>query len=195
MQTSHFILAAALLLTACGKAPEQAAHSGNATTPNGSTGHDPSPASAENSASSASAGPNGSSASTDHDGSSASADHDFSPERAANGTDALPPAKRAIPAAFQGRWGMVPGDCGPDASIAKGLMVIDGAQLRFYESVGKPAVVTNPTPNRMEGRFTFTGEGMEWSKDMVLTLGGNDDRLVRSENNPKASYSYKRCPA
>jgi hypothetical protein len=100
-------------------------------------------------------------------------------------------AARAIPAAFHGRWGMVAGDCGPDASIAKGLMTVDGEKLRFYESVGKPAVVTNPTPARMQGRFAFSGEGMEWSKDMTLTLDG--DSLVRTETDPAASYRYMRC--
>ena len=103
------------------------------------------------------------------------------------------PAANTMPVSLQGRWGMVPKDCGPDAAIAKGLMTINGAQLRFYESVAKPAVVTYPTPNRMEGRFSFMGEGMEWSKDMTLTVEG--DTLVRTEKDPQASYRYTRCPA
>lgn len=102
------------------------------------------------------------------------------------------PADHNIPVALQGRWAMVPKDCGPDASIAKGLMTIDGKQLRFYESVAKPAVVNYPTPMRMEGRFSFTGEGMEWSKDMALSVEG--DKLIRTEKEPTASYSYARCP-
>jgi hypothetical protein len=101
-------------------------------------------------------------------------------------------AAHAITAAFHGRWGLVPGDCGPDASIAKGLMVVDAEKLRFYESVGKPAVVTWPAPNRMEGRFTFSGEGMEWSKDMVLLLK-DDKTLVRTEKDPEQSFTYTRC--
>lgn len=111
---------------------------------------------------------------------------------AGNATSAAKPSAHAIPDAFQGRWGMVPGDCGPDASIAKGLMVVDGEKLRFYESVGKPAVVTWPAPDRMEGRFSFSGEGMEWSKDMTLTLK-EKDKLVRTEKDPVASYTYMRC--
>ncbi len=170
MQTSYLVVAATLLLAGCNKPAEQAANSGeseNSAPANQSVAEKP----------------------------IAPAPNSFSPEDAANGTAAGSAADKVIPAAFQGRWGLVPGDCGPDASIAKGLMVVDGKQLRFYESVGKPAVVTNPVPNRMEGRFSFTGEGMDWSKDMVLTLEGDGDRLVRAEKEPKASYSYKRCPA
>lgn len=115
-----------------------------------------------------------------------------------NGSDGAPaaprPAANTIPADFHGRWGMVSGDCGADAGLAKGRLTIDGAQLRFYESVGTPAVVTYPTPNRMQGRFTFSGEGMEWGKDMVLTLQGDGDKLVRTEKDPVASYTYMRCP-
>ncbi|HEX7874843.1 MAG TPA: hypothetical protein VF475_18165 [Sphingobium sp.] len=114
-------------------------------------------------------------------------------EPPANSEPTVDPAKHVIPAAFQGRWGMVPKDCGPDAAIAKGLMTVDGGKLRFYESVGKPAVVTYPTPMRMEGRFSFSGEGMDWSKDMVLSVKG--DTLTRTEKDPAASYTYTRCPA
>lgn len=172
MQTSQFIAiaaatAAALFLTACDRTPEHREAVNNAAITDSTPDEAPPPAT----------------------------NNSFSPEDAANGVGAASPAETAIPAAFHGRWGMVPGDCGPDASIAKGLMVVDGAKLRFYESVGKPAVVTNPTPSSMQGRFSFSGEGMEWSKDMVLTLKGDGSILVRTESDPKASYSYNRCPA
>lgn len=110
-----------------------------------------------------------------------------------NGTaSGAAPSARAIPTPFHGRWGLVPGDCGPDAAIAKGLVTIDGEKLRFYESVAKPAVVTWPAPDRMEGRFAFTGEGMEWSKDMVLQLK-DSETLLRTEKDPAATYTYMRC--
>jgi len=109
-------------------------------------------------------------------------------------TGAPRPSANAIPAAFHGRWALVAGDCGPDAGAAKGLLTISGGMLRFYESVGKPVIVTYPTPSRMEGRFSFSGEGMDWSKDMVLKLEGKGDTLIRSERDPAASYTYRRCP-
>lgn len=117
------------------------------------------------------------------------------PDVPANATagNAAGPSDNAIPAAFQGRWGMVRADCGPDAAIAKGLMVVDGEKMRFYESVAKPAVVSWPTPTRMEGRFSFSGEGMDWSKDMVVEVQGNNDTLVRTEKDPAATYRYTRC--
>ncbi|MCE7798326.1 hypothetical protein LWE61_17450 [Sphingobium sufflavum] len=167
MKPSHFLIIAILLLAACDKPAERQGNDADAMAGNELRDKAPTPAPAPA--------------------------NDFSPEKVANNADGLTAAEKAIPAGYQGRWGLVPGDCGPDASIAKGLMVVDGQQLRFYESVGKPAVVTNPTPNRMEGRFSFTGEGMEWSKDMVLTLEGNGDRLVRTESDPSARYAYRRC--
>ncbi|MFT3965489.1 MAG: hypothetical protein QM690_06375 [Sphingobium sp.] len=120
------------------------------------------------------------------------ADNEAAPAVPANAIGAASPGGQTVPVALQGRWGLVPKDCGPDAAIAKGLLTIDGKQLRFYESVGKPAVVNYPTPSRMEGRFSFTGEGMEWSKDMALTVEG--DTLTRTEKDPAASYRYTRCP-
>ncbi|MET0362397.1 MAG: hypothetical protein ABW048_11695 [Sphingobium sp.] len=166
--TNRFIIITTLLsLAACGKAPEKKADDGPSAS--GNIVEEVAP---------------------EREGRNS-----FSPENAATGANAPSPAEHAVPLAFHGRWGMVPGDCGPDAAIAKGLMTVDGKQLRFYESVGKPAVVTSPTPTRLEGRFSFTGEGMDWSKDMTLTLGGNGDTLIRTEKDPTASYTYKRCPA
>lgn len=100
-----------------------------------------------------------------------------------------------IPQAFQGRWGLVAADCGPDKAAAKGLLTITGGMLRFYESVAKPANLSRPAPERLEGRFSFTGEGMEWSKDMSLGLRDNGATLVRTESDPVASYTYRRCAA
>src|SRR5512134_919075 len=49
----------------------------------------------------------------------------------ANATDVPAPA---IPAAFQGRWGMVREDCTSTRGDAKGLIVIDANGIKFYES-------------------------------------------------------------
>lgn len=98
-----------------------------------------------------------------------------------------------IPAAFHGRWGLAAADCGPDAGAAKGLLTITGDMLRFYESVGKPARLSRTRPDQVEGRFAFSGEGMDWSKDLTLSL--EEGQLVRREHDPAASYTYSRCPA
>lgn len=99
--------------------------------------------------------------------------------------------KGPIPLAFRGRWGLIPKDCGTDRAIAKGLMTVTGDMLRFYESVGKPVTVNAPTPASLNGNFAFTGEGMEWTKKITMKLDG--DTLTRTEDDPNASYTYKRC--
>src|SRR6188472_2988303 len=48
-------------------------------------------------------------------------------------TDAAP-----IPAALQGRWGLTPADCTSALGDAKGLLVINANELRFYESRAVP---------------------------------------------------------
>src|SRR3569623_2124157 len=45
----------------------------------------------------------------------------------------------AIPAALQGRWGLAPGDCTSALGDAKGLLVINSRELRFYESRAVPS--------------------------------------------------------
>lgn len=99
-----------------------------------------------------------------------------------------------IPQPFRGRWGMVAADCGPHKANAKGLLTIGSEILRFYESVGEPVTLERTAPDRVEGSFAFSGEGMEWTKRMTLTLGSNNETLVRTETDPDGSYTYTRCP-
>ena len=98
-----------------------------------------------------------------------------------------------IPRSFHGRWGMVAADCGPDKAAAKGLLTIGSEILRFYESVGEPVTLEQTGPGRIEGSFAFSGEGMEWTKQMTLTLGSDGDTLVRTESDPDGSFTYTRC--
>lgn len=102
----------------------------------------------------------------------------------------------AIPAALQGRWGLVAADCEPGRSDAKGLMEVSGDTLRFYESRGTLGKVATASANDLRAVFAFTGEGMEWTRDMRLRLTG--DRLERSEFGADAIAQpllYERCPA
>jgi len=104
-------------------------------------------------------------------------------------TDAAAAGK--IPASFHGRWGLSPEDCTSTRGDDKGLLVITGGELRFYESVATPAGSLEATANSVSGRFAFTGEGMSWTRHQVLQL--NDRKLVRTESTPMASYTYARC--
>lgn len=102
-----------------------------------------------------------------------------------------PQAAASIPAALHGRWGLNPNDCVPGRSDAKGLLVVSGDGLRFYESRAVPSAGAAPGQDSISGEFAFTGEGMEWTKYQSLQLQGRE--LVRTETNPTASFVYAKC--
>jgi hypothetical protein len=113
-------------------------------------------------------------------------------------TPATPPQGSAdaapagpIPSALRGRWGLTPRDCTSALGDAKGLLVINADELRFYESRAVPTSRASSTPASISGEFGFTGEGQKWSKTETLELKG--DKLVRTETSPMASYTYARC--
>jgi len=96
-----------------------------------------------------------------------------------------------IPTALQGRWGLSPGDCTSTLGDAKGLLVINDAELRFYESRAVPGADAQADDNSISGTFAFTGEGQSWSKFEAIKLQGHD--LVRTETKPAASFTYAKC--
>jgi hypothetical protein len=96
-----------------------------------------------------------------------------------------------IPAALQGRWGLTPGDCTSALGDAKGLLVINDSELRFYESRAVPGADAQADGDSISGTFDFTGEGQSWSKFEALKLQGRD--LVRTETKPAASFTYAKC--
>lgn len=107
-----------------------------------------------------------------------------------------PPADTGtgIPVAMQGRWGLVPADCTSTRGDAKGLMEVGADSLKFYESRAVLAEVAERSGDRLEASFDFTGEGMSWSRDMVLVARG--DTLVRQESGEGAipePLTYARC--
>ena len=110
----------------------------------------------------------------------------------ANGAAAAP-AATAIPAAFHGRWGMVEGDCTSTRGDAKGLINVTGDTITFYESRARLTRVTQNAPENFTGEFAFTGEGQNWTKSQNLKLTGSSNTLVRSESDPDASFTYRRC--
>ena len=111
-------------------------------------------------------------------------DEDVNVSEAASGSG-------SIPAAFHGRWGMTPADCMPNRSDNKGLLVVSADGIHFYEALAKPTGDLRLTPNSVSGSFAFTGEGETWRKHEVLEL--QDHKLVRTESDPMASYTYARC--
>jgi hypothetical protein len=102
---------------------------------------------------------------------------------------ASPTPGGVIPAAYQGRWGMVPADCTSIRGDNKGLMTIGDTSIRFYESTAtlterRPAIATS-----FSGLFAFRGEGQSWEKVMTFTRTG--DTLKRAEK--EGDFTYKRC--
>ena len=97
----------------------------------------------------------------------------------------------AIPALLQGRWGLTPADCTAPLANAKGLLVINSSELRFYESRAVPGADLHTDAVTTTGTFHFTGEGQSWDRFESLQRKGN--RLTRTEGNPTASYTYAKC--
>ena len=101
-----------------------------------------------------------------------------------------------IPAALQGRWGLVAADCEPGRSDAKGLLTITADKLEFYESVGELDDIREVADDRIHASFDFTGEGMEWEREMALELQETGSALVRREFGADAapgSFRYVKC--
>lgn len=96
-----------------------------------------------------------------------------------------------IPASLHGRWAMTPADCTSTRGDAKGLLVVSAETLKFYESLASPAGTLDTSSNSATGDFAFTGEGMTWKKFEALEL--QDGKLVRTESDPMASFTYVRC--
>ena len=111
--------------------------------------------------------------------------------KAAQPVDGANATAATIPAALRGRWALAPADCEPGRADAKGLMTVLPNELRFYESRARLVKINDSSSDSVGGDFSFTGEGMTWSRYQSLKLQGN--ALVRTETEPVASYTYARC--
>lgn len=111
--------------------------------------------------------------------------------RGASDYPANPSPAAAIPAALHGRWGMTPADCTTTRGDAKGLLVVTSDGMRFYESRATPVRNVERSGDSISADFFFTGEGQTWTKFQTLTL--EDDKLIRTESSPMASFTYVRC--
>lgn len=101
-----------------------------------------------------------------------------------------------IPAAMQGRWGMTANDCDPARPDNKGLMVVRANALQFYESRGTVGQVIASDANQLTVAVSYTGEGMEWETQEVLSLAAGGQTLTRQqrdENGTHGPFTYRRC--
>jgi hypothetical protein len=106
-------------------------------------------------------------------------------------TAPAPAPAATIPAALQGRWGLTPADCTTALGDAKGLLVINSGELRFYESRAVPSSNVQSDAKSMSGDFHFTGEGQSWTKYEAIKV--DKQKLTRTETNPTASFTYAKC--
>jgi hypothetical protein len=116
-----------------------------------------------------------------------------------NAASALPAATpvASVPAAFQGRWGMVPNDCDPARDDNKGLMTVTADRLRFYES---RATISDARQagTTLTAKLSFSGEGQTWEQQGRLVLQDDGKTLVRDgtgEGMEGGPFRYSRCPA
>lgn len=100
-------------------------------------------------------------------------------------------AVASIPLALHGRWALAPADCAQRSDAAKGLLVVSGDGLRFYESRARPVANVESAPDFISGDFAFEGEGQSWKRFETLQLRG--ENLVRTESTPMETYTYVRC--
>jgi hypothetical protein len=118
-------------------------------------------------------------------------------DRIAEVVVALPPDLAAgIPAALQGRWGLVPADCTSTRGDAKGLLTISPTTLKFYESLGTLGKIRTRTASTLRADFSFSGEGMTWTRDETLSVSGNKlTRTERGGDEPGSGgpFTYTRC--
>jgi hypothetical protein len=106
-------------------------------------------------------------------------------------TVAIAAPAATIPAALLGRWGLTPADCTSALGDAKGLLIVSPGELRFYESRAVPGENVTGDSTSISGQFHFTGEGQSWTR--FEALKANHQKLVRTESNPPASFTYAKC--
>lgn len=102
----------------------------------------------------------------------------------------------SIPAALQGRWGLVAADCTSTRGDAKGLIEVAGDTITFYESRATLGDIAERSDDSIRAIFSFTGEGMTWTRDMALAAQDGGEALVRTEYGEDAMADplrYSRC--
>lgn len=104
----------------------------------------------------------------------------------------------SIPVLLRGEWGMTPNDCDDSRGDAKGRLEIDAGSLRFYESTATLAEIGEASDNRIVATFEFSGEGQQWTRQIMLEAEEDGQSLVRrdlDDETMQGSLSYNRCTA
>lgn len=99
----------------------------------------------------------------------------------------------AFPPAFLGRWGVVEADCDVARQDNKGLLVVEPAALRFYESRAKLTAITDATQHKFTADLDFSGEGQKWKTRETYELVAGNTAILRTMPSPRETLRYKRC--
>ena len=100
-----------------------------------------------------------------------------------------PKAIRSIPAAFQGRWGMVVTDC---VGAGKGLMTVSGSGITIGGDRTTLASLSAIGTGTLTAELAYPGQNARRANRLTMLDDGKT--LVRQEQNASASH-YSRCPA
>ncbi|MFS0851941.1 hypothetical protein AB3M93_21250 [Novosphingobium panipatense] len=101
-----------------------------------------------------------------------------------------------IPETIRGRWGLVTADCTSNKGDAKGLLEISADQLKFYESVARLGEIKEAGESRIRATFDYTGEGQNWTQDVVLDVQDDGKTMIRRDYGKDAMpgpLKYTRC--
>ena len=112
------------------------------------------------------------------------------PHRTTDPVKPLPAAALKIPLTLQGRWGLTPAACS-SKNGAKDLLVITSDVLHFSESRAVPSADVETDGHSISGNFAFGGDAGSWTRYEALSV--DKDRLIRTETNPPASFTYAKC--
>jgi len=103
-----------------------------------------------------------------------------------------PQLARLYLVAFEGRWGLTPGDCDLSQGARSGSLHILKNQLDFYESGGTIERVVAATPNNATIDVALKAGDRRWLDRMNLKLLAGGTRLLRTEPNG-TKFRYTRC--
>ena len=107
----------------------------------------------------------------------------------ADSNSTAPAPAPTIPAAFRGRWGLVPADCTSTRGDNKGLITVSDRTIRFYEATATLKEQLPSTGGQFTGAFSHTGEGQTW--DTVTSFARQGNTLTRTEG--AQGFTYTRC--
>ncbi|TMV90475.1 hypothetical protein FGG78_12675 [Thioclava sp. BHET1] len=110
-------------------------------------------------------------------------------------------AQMQLPQEMRGRWGLTANDCTARHEALgdnKGLITIGPRTITFYESRATLRSISERAADRVDATFDVSGEGMEWTREMVLEVQDGGRMLIRRDLGADAqpgALRYMACSA